>query len=50
MKLKYDAPRASRFGDDPPLWKTAVLSFKIIARDCIEALDQLGSGQSAVSV
>ncbi len=22
IKLKYDCPAASKYGDDPPLWKT----------------------------
>jgi hypothetical protein len=48
MKLKYDVPPASKFGDDPPLWKTAVSCFNTVARDCISAVDQLGSGQFAI--
>lgn len=27
IKLKYDCPPASRYGDDPPLWRTAMSTF-----------------------
>lgn len=27
IKLKYDCPPAARYGDDPPLWRTAMATF-----------------------
>ncbi|QRW03962.1 dimerization and cyclophilin-binding domain of Mon2 [Ceratobasidium sp. AG-Ba] len=34
IKLKYDCPAASKFGDDPPLWKTATTCVLQTIKDC----------------
>ncbi|RDB21958.1 Protein MON2 [Hypsizygus marmoreus] len=34
VKLKYDCPAPSKFGKDPPLWKTATTSFLRIVKEC----------------
>ncbi|WVQ70582.1 hypothetical protein IAR50_000101 [Cryptococcus sp. DSM 104548] len=39
IKLKYDCPPANRFGDDPPLWRTATLVFSSILGWVIATLD-----------
>ena len=33
IKLKYDCPSPSKFGKDPPLWKTATTAFLVIVRE-----------------
>ncbi|ODN82823.1 hypothetical protein L202_01090 [Cryptococcus amylolentus CBS 6039] len=39
IKLKYDCPPANRFGDDPPLWRSATLAFSSILGWVIATLD-----------
>ncbi|ORY29654.1 guanine nucleotide exchange factor in Golgi transport N-terminal-domain-containing protein [Naematelia encephala] len=39
IKLKYDCPAPSKYGDDPPLWKTAMSTFVPILIHIISALD-----------
>jgi len=34
LKLKYDCPAPSKFGKDPPLWKTATNCFLAIVKEC----------------
>ncbi|KAI0656026.1 hypothetical protein C8Q70DRAFT_922126 [Cubamyces menziesii] len=34
IKLKYDCPAPSKFGNDQPLWKTATTSFLRIIKEC----------------
>ncbi|KAG8736515.1 hypothetical protein FRC10_009226 [Ceratobasidium sp. 414] len=34
MKLKYDCPAPSKFGNDPPLWKTATTCVLQVIKDC----------------
>jgi len=34
IKLKYDCPAPSKFGKDPPLWKTATENFLRIVKEC----------------
>ncbi|KAG9118878.1 hypothetical protein FRC07_006393, partial [Ceratobasidium sp. 392] len=34
IKLKYDCPAPSKFGNDPPLWKTATTSVLQVIKDC----------------
>ncbi|KAJ7597649.1 guanine nucleotide exchange factor in Golgi transport N-terminal-domain-containing protein [Mycena floridula] len=43
VKLKYDCPAPSKFGKDPPLWKTATTSFLKIVRECASQLKILGA-------
>ncbi|WVR08607.1 hypothetical protein IAU60_005662 [Kwoniella sp. DSM 27419] len=38
-KLKYDCPPANRFGDDPPLWKTAMKLAVPVLGDTVETLE-----------
>ncbi|KAG5643461.1 hypothetical protein DXG03_000893 [Asterophora parasitica] len=42
VKLKYDCPPPSKFGKDPPLWKTATTSFLRIVKECALQIDRLG--------
>ncbi|KAG9017683.1 hypothetical protein FRB90_000273 [Tulasnella sp. 427] len=39
MKLKYDAPAPSKFGSDPPLWKTATTNFLDIAKEAAKMIE-----------
>ncbi|KAH7100328.1 hypothetical protein BKA62DRAFT_706688 [Auriculariales sp. MPI-PUGE-AT-0066] len=34
IKLKYDCPPPSKFGKDPPLWKTATTNFLCVVKSC----------------
>ncbi|KAG9095186.1 hypothetical protein FS749_010913 [Ceratobasidium sp. UAMH 11750] len=34
IKLKYDCPAPSKFGNDPPLWKTATTCVLQVIKDC----------------
>ncbi|KAI0933226.1 hypothetical protein AcV7_004756 [Taiwanofungus camphoratus] len=34
IKMKYECPAPSKFGKDPPLWKTATTSFLRIVKEC----------------
>ena len=49
IKLKYDCPPPSKFGKDPPLWKTATTSFLRIVREIATQVQSFGSGQLDVS-
>ena len=49
IKLKYDCPPPSKFGKDPPLWKTATTSFLRIVREIATQVQSFGSGQLEVS-
>ncbi|KAF8311099.1 hypothetical protein DL93DRAFT_1519713 [Clavulina sp. PMI_390] len=42
MKLRYDCPPASKFGSDPPLWKTATNSFLSILTNATPSLLKFG--------
>ena len=41
-KLKYECPAPSKFGRDPPLWKTATTSFLRIVTDSIKRMVAFG--------
>ncbi|KAF8879578.1 guanine nucleotide exchange factor in Golgi transport N-terminal-domain-containing protein [Infundibulicybe gibba] len=41
IKLKYDCPPPSKFGDDSPLWKTATTNFLKIVKECAIQLRNL---------
>ncbi len=41
IKMKHDCPPSSKFGDDPPLWKTATERFLRIVKDCAVQMKQL---------
>ncbi|KAF8151507.1 hypothetical protein B0H34DRAFT_664561 [Crassisporium funariophilum] len=43
VKLKYDCPAPSKFGKDPPLWKTATNCFLRIVKECTHQVKSLGS-------
>ncbi|KAG5638067.1 hypothetical protein H0H81_002035 [Sphagnurus paluster] len=42
VKLKYDCPAPSKFGKDPPLWKTATTSFLQIVKECTVEINKPG--------
>jgi hypothetical protein len=44
MGLKYACPPAARFGDDPPLWRTATLACLALSKHCISSLAALPDG------
>ncbi|WWD20641.1 hypothetical protein CI109_105117 [Kwoniella shandongensis] len=39
IKLKYDCPAPNRFGDDPPLWRTAMITLVSVLDLVIATLD-----------
>ncbi|OCF58554.1 hypothetical protein L486_04587 [Kwoniella mangroviensis CBS 10435] len=39
IKLKYDCPPANKFGEDPPLWKTAMTTFVAVLDIVMATLD-----------
>ncbi|WWC98642.1 hypothetical protein V866_005535 [Kwoniella sp. B9012] len=39
IKLRYDCPPANKFGDDPPLWKTAMTTFVAVLDIVMATLD-----------
>ncbi|TFK22523.1 hypothetical protein FA15DRAFT_757922 [Coprinopsis marcescibilis] len=43
IKLKYDCPAPSKFGNDEPLWKTATTCFLRIVKECTRNIESLGS-------
>ena len=47
LRLKYECPAPSKFGEDQPLWKTATLHFLQLARSCVDSLDALHDRQSS---
>ncbi|KAG2050060.1 hypothetical protein BDR06DRAFT_960556 [Suillus hirtellus] len=42
IKLKYECPAPSKFGKDPPLWKTATTSFLRIVTDSVRRMATFG--------
>ncbi|KAG8918160.1 hypothetical protein FRC02_002577 [Tulasnella sp. 418] len=40
VKLKYESPPASKFGSDPPLWKTATTSFLKIVKEAAPRINK----------
>ncbi|KAG1761394.1 hypothetical protein EDD22DRAFT_847776 [Suillus occidentalis] len=42
IKLKYECPAPSKFGKDPPLWKTATTSFLRIVTDSVKWMAAFG--------
>ncbi|WWC72496.1 uncharacterized protein I206_106458 [Kwoniella pini CBS 10737] len=40
IKLKYDCPPSNRFGNDPPLWKTAMTTFVAVLEIVLSTLDE----------
>lgn len=46
IKLKYDCPAPSKFGKDPPLWKTATTAFLVIVREFALQLKNLDDSTS----
>jgi hypothetical protein len=42
IKLKYECPAPSKFGKDPPLWKTATTSFLRIVTDSVGRMAAFG--------
>ncbi|TFY62206.1 hypothetical protein EVJ58_g4016 [Rhodofomes roseus] len=42
IKMKYECPQPSKFGKDPPLWKTATNNFLRIVKECGPQLRELG--------
>ena len=45
IKLKYECPRPSKFGKDPPLWKTATSCFLKIVKEVGPRINALGSSE-----
>ncbi|KAH8929287.1 hypothetical protein BT69DRAFT_1345966 [Atractiella rhizophila] len=41
LRLKYDCPSPSKFGNDPPLWKTATICFLQVVKVSLPALARL---------
>lgn len=50
IKLKYECPPPSKFGKDPPLWKTATTCFLKIVKEVGPRVSDLGSKLSPVRV
>ncbi|KAG2129622.1 hypothetical protein DEU56DRAFT_741289 [Suillus clintonianus] len=50
IKLKYECPAPSKFGKDPPLWKTATTSFLRIVTDSVRRMAAFGDGISDARV
>ncbi|KAI6140148.1 hypothetical protein BKA82DRAFT_4216431 [Pisolithus tinctorius] len=50
MKLKYDCPSPSKYGKDPPLWKTATTCFLRIVTECAGDVSRLGQSISDARV
>lgn len=40
IKLKYDCPAPSKYGSDPPLWRTAMTTFVTVLDQVMPALDK----------
>ena len=45
IKLKYECPPPSKFGKDPPLWKTATSCFLKIVKEVGPRISALGSSE-----
>ncbi|KAF4587994.1 hypothetical protein EYR38_009955 [Pleurotus pulmonarius] len=43
IKMKYDCPPPSKFGKDPPLWKTATTNFLRVVKECLVQMNTLKS-------
>ena len=43
IKLKYECPPSSKFGKDPPLWKTATSCFLKVVKEIGPQINVLGS-------
>ncbi|KAK2460493.1 hypothetical protein APHAL10511_007499 [Amanita phalloides] len=43
IKMKYECPAPSKFGNDAPLWKTATECFLRIVKECAVQMEQLDS-------
>ncbi|KAF9530793.1 hypothetical protein CPB83DRAFT_850328 [Crepidotus variabilis] len=41
IKLKYDCPAPSKFGKDPPLWKTATTCFLSVVKESTAHLEEM---------
>ncbi|KAF7416059.1 hypothetical protein PC9H_002319 [Pleurotus ostreatus] len=41
IKMKYDCPAPSKFGKDPPLWKTATTNFLRVVKECLAQMNVL---------
>ncbi|CAK9786560.1 hypothetical protein CC85DRAFT_283171 [Cutaneotrichosporon oleaginosum] len=41
IKLKYECPPANRYGDDPPLWRTAITCFVRVLQRAMPRLESL---------
>ena len=50
IKLKYDCPPPSKFGKDPPLWKTATTCFLKIVKEIGPQVDILGSSMVGIHI
>ncbi|KAG2037155.1 hypothetical protein BDR03DRAFT_1092081 [Suillus americanus] len=50
IKLKYECPAPSKFGKDPPLWKTATTSFLRIVTETVRKMAAFGDRISDTSV
>ena len=48
IKLKYECPPPSKFGKDPPLWKTATTCFLKIVKEIGSQIDVLGSSMVGI--
>ena len=48
IKLKYKCPLLSKFGKDPPLWKTATSCFLKIVKKIGPQIDVLGSSMVVI--
>ncbi|KAF8260132.1 hypothetical protein EI94DRAFT_1749458 [Lactarius quietus] len=50
IKLKYECPQPSKFGKDPPLWKTATSCFLKIVKEVGPRISALGPRLTSVRV
>lgn len=50
IKLKYECPPPSKFGKDPPLWKTATTCFLKIVKEIGPQVDVLGSSMVGILI
>ena len=48
LALRYRCPPSCKYGDDPPLFKTATLLFFDVLRAAMRRLDAFGQGASAI--
>ena len=45
MKMKYECPPASKFGNDSPLWKTATSMFLRVVKETVPQLRRRNSSE-----